>query len=240
MKTKKTFKIVTGVIVFFTLPSILFFLFLFLKYNEDLPQGQQGKEADAIAYKMLDALDFDAYKNTDLIEWTFKKVHHYKWNKSENACSVFWKENKVDLNLNNPSENQAYMHGFKIEGDMGKELIEKAVSYFNNDSFWLVAPYKIFDNGTERRLVTLENNENALLITYTSGGSTPGDSYLWLLEDNGMPKSFKMWTSILPIQGLESSWSNWTKTESGANLPTFHNILFLGIDLTNIKGVTKN
>jgi len=132
------------------------------------------------------------------------------------------------------------MHGFKIEGDMGKELIEKAVSYFNNDSFWLVAPYKIFDKGTERRLVTLENNDKALLITYTSGGSTPGDSYLWLLEDNGMPKSFKMWTSILPIQGLESSWSNWTKTESGANLPTFHNILFLGIDLTNIKGVTKN
>ena len=120
---------------------------------------------------------------------------------------------------------------------MGKELIDKAISYFNNDSFWLVAPYKVFDSGTERRLVDLKNSSNkGLLITYTKGGTTPGDSYLWILDENGMPNSFKMWTSILPIKGLESSWSNWTTTESGAKLPTFHNIFFLRIDITNIKG----
>ena len=235
MKTKKTFKIITGVIVFLTLPSILFFVFMFFKYNEDLPQGKQGSKADELAGKMLEALNFDAYKNTDYIEWTFKNLHHYKWEKSKNSCSVFWKEYKVDLQLNDKSLNKAYIHGFKVEGEIGEELTTKALSYFNNDSFWLVAPYKVFDNGTERRLVELKNGEEGLLITYTTGGTTPGDSYLWSFEDNGMPKSFKMWTSILPIQGLESSWSDWTTTESGAKLPTFHNILFLGIEITNIK-----
>ena len=112
----------------------------------------------------------------------------------------------------------------------------KIISYFNNDSFWLVAPYKVFDKGTQRRLVTLENNKKALLVTYTSGGSTPGDSYLWLLNDSGKPKSFKIWTSILPIDGLEATWTDWTTTESGAQLPSFHKLLIIGLEITDIKG----
>jgi len=39
IKSKKILKIVAGVIIFFTLPSILFFGFLYFKYNEDLPTG---------------------------------------------------------------------------------------------------------------------------------------------------------------------------------------------------------
>jgi hypothetical protein len=237
MKTKKTFKIIAGVIVFFTLPSVLFFVYLFFKYNEPLPSGIQGKNADDLAYKMLDALDNDAFENTNYIEWTFKKRHHYQWEKSKNLCTVFWDDYKVGLNLNNSALNKAYVHGFTIKGDMGKELISKATSYFNNDSFWLVAPYKVFDTGTERRLVKLNDGEEGLLITYKTGGSTPGDSYLWILDKNGIPKSFKMWTSILPIKGLEASWTDWTITESGAKLPTFHKLLFFGIEITNIKGI---
>ncbi|GGK28393.1 hypothetical protein GCM10007962_23330 [Yeosuana aromativorans] len=236
MKVKKTFKIITGFIVFLTLPSILFFVFMFFKYNDDLPTGEQGQQADALAYNMLDALNYDAYKNTNYLEWTFKRKHHYKWKKNESLCSVYWEDYKVDLNLNDKALSKAYVHGFNIESDMGKDLIKKAISYFNNDSFWLVAPYKVFDYGTERRYVTQYNGDPALLVTYTKGGSTPGDSYLWLFDESGKPKSFKMWVSILPLKGLESSWSNWTTTESGAMLPTFHNIFFLGIEITNIKG----
>ena len=236
MKTKKTLKIITGAIVFLTLPSLLFFGFLYFKYNEDLPTGIQGEKADALAYNMLEALDYDAYKNTNSMEWTFKKRHHYKWNKSKNTCEVFWKDYKVYLDLNDNSQSKVYIHGFIIDSDLSDELIEKAIHYFNNDSFWLVAPYKVFDDGVERRLVKTDNNKDALLVTYTSGGSTPGDSYLWLLDDNGKPKAFKMWVSILPIDGLEASWSDWTTTESGAQLPTFHKLLILGLEITNIKG----
>lgn len=236
-KLKKIFKIAAGIIVFFTLPSLLLFGFLYFKHNQDLPIGIQGKEADAIAYKMLDALDFEAYKNTNTIEWTFKKRHHYKWDKANNICEVYWKTYKVVLNLNNIDESSVYIHSFKNESKMAQELIDKALKYFNNDSFWLVAPYKIFDSGVERRLVKTEDNKDALLVTYTSGGSTPGDSYLWLLDGNHKPKAFKMWTSILPIDGLEASWSDWTTAESGAQLPIFHKFLFFGLEITDIKGI---
>lgn len=237
MKSKKTIKITTGILVFLTLPSLLFFCFLYFKYNEDLPTGIQGKEADALAYKMLNTLNYDAYKNTNYLEWTFKKRHHYKWKKDKNTCDVFWKGYKVSLNLTDASKNQAYVHSFKVvDNDLAKELIEKATKYFNNDSFWLVAPYKIFDKGTERRLVTLKNNKKALLVTYKSGGSTPGDSYLWHLDKTGKPTSFQMWVTVLPIDGLKASWSNWVTTESGAQLPNFHKFGIFGLEISHVKG----
>lgn len=101
-----------------------------------------------------------------------------------------------------------------------------------------MAPYKVFDSGVERRLVKTEENKDALLVTYTSGGSTPGDSYLWHLDDTGKPKSYQMWTQILPIEGLEATWENWTTTESGAQLPTFHKLLVLGLELDGVKGLS--
>lgn len=235
-KLKKIFKIAAGIIVFFTLPSLLLFGFLYFKYNQDLPIGNQGKEADAIAHSMLNALNFEAYKNTNTIEWTFKNRHHYKWDKANNICEVYWKSNKVILNLNAIDESSVYIHSFKNESKMAIELIDKALNYFNNDSFWLIAPYKVFDPGVERRLIKTEDNKDALLVTYTSGGSTPGDSYLWLLDENHKPKAFKMWTSILPIDGLEASWSDWTTTESGAQLPVFHKFLFFGLEITDAEG----
>ncbi len=236
MKYKKTFKIIAGIIVFITLPSLLFIGFLYFKYDEDLPNGQQGVEAEALAVKMLDALDFTAYKKTNYIEWTFRNKHHYKWEKDKNICTVYWKDYKVVLHLNEIENSKVYVHNFSVKGDVEKELLEKALEYFNNDSFWLVAPYKIYDPGTERRLIILENGDKGLLVTYTSGGSTPGDSYLWKLDALGKPMSFKMWASVMPLKGLEASWSDWVKTESGAQLPTLHKYLFFGLDMGEVKG----
>ena len=236
MKYKKILKITVVVIVFITLPSLLFFGYLFFKYDEGLPHGDQGVEAEILAVKMLDALNYEAYKKTNYIEWTFKNRHHYKWEKDKNICTVYWKDFKVILHLNAIEQSKVYVHSFTVKGDIEKELLKKAVDYFNNDSFWLVAPYKLYDKGTERRLITLENGDDALLVTYTSGGSTPGDSYLWKLNNNGNPISFKMWVSSLPLKGIEATWNDWITTKSGAQLPNFHKILFLGLEMGEVKG----
>lgn len=236
MKIKKILKIIAGIVIFLTLPSLLFFGFIYYKYNEDLPVGISGEQANALAHKMLLALDHNAYEETNYLEWTFKRRHHYKWQKDEKKCVVQFEDYKVNLDLSDYSKSKVYVHSFEIQGGKQKEILQKAIDYFNNDSFWLVAPYKVFDEGVTRSLVKQPNGEHALLVTYTSGGSTPGDSYLWLLEDSGKPKAFKMWTSILPIQGVEASWSDWATTESGAQLPTYHKLLFLGLEMGDVKG----
>jgi hypothetical protein len=238
-KPKKVLKIIGGVILFFTLPTLLLFAFMYFKYNEDLPIGKEGVAADALAEKMLGSLNAEAYMATDYIEFTFKKRQHFKWNKAENTCEVYWKNFKVNLDLDNHNNSKAFEGESQTEGEARQELIEKAVNLFNNDSFWLVAPYKVFDAGTERRLVKSEGKNDALLVTYTNGGSTPGDSYLWHLDASGKPQSFQMWVDILPIDGLEASWGNWTTTDTGAQLPTFHKFLVFGIEIDDIK-TTRN
>ena len=209
--------------------------YLFIKYNDDLPTGVEGEVADNLARQMENALnksDFDSIGN---IEWAFRNSHFYKWDRTKSECQVIWDEYTVDLNLNSPEQSKAYVHSFQVHNDQARELIEKAVAYFNNDSFWLVAHYKLFDEGVKRTLVTLENGDKALLATYTSGGSTPGDSYLWLLKEDGKPYAYRMWTSILPFKGIEASWDNWMQLDSGAYLPKDHKLLFMTIDMGEVK-----
>ena len=116
MKLKRILKIIGGLIVFFTLPTLLFFGFLYLKYNQDLPQGQQGPEADELARGMLHALNEKAYLNTDYLEWTFKGIHQYKWFKTYGTCEVSWDDMTVTLDLKNHSNSKVFVAGTVYNG----------------------------------------------------------------------------------------------------------------------------
>lgn len=232
---KRILKIILGIIIFFTLPSALLFGYIYFKYNEPLPIAKPSIKADALATKMLNTLNHEAYKSTDYIEFTFKNRHHYKWNKLENTCEVYWKSYQVNLDLNNTTNSNVFVGKQAYNGIEKQTIITKASNYFNNDTFWLVAPYKVFDKGVTRAIAKNDAGQQGLLVTYHSGGSTPGDSYLWHLDQTGKPKSYQMWTSILPIQGFPSSWSDWKTTETGAILPTFHKLSLLGLEITGLK-----
>ena len=228
-------KVLKGIGIFLALIIIVGAIF-YISKNENLPTGIKGEKAEALATKMAKALNYNAYKNAEVLEWSFRNQHFYKWHKSENKVEVSWDKNKVILNTKNLKKSEVFVADKKTEN---KDLIQTATDYFNNDSFWLVAPFKVFDAGVERSIVK-HNDKDALLITYTSGGSTPGDSYLWVLDENGFPTSYKMWTSIIPIGGIEASWSDWKKTEAGFQLPTKHKMNLFGMELDMGKVSASN
>ncbi len=230
MKLKKTIKIALGVFAFITLPSLLFFSYLYFKHHQDLPNGVEGKAADDLATKMLIALNYEAYTSTDYIEWTFKNRRHYKWEKTNNTCEVFWKDYKIRLDLKDHSESKAYVHGFTIEGEMGAELVEKGLNYFQKDIFWLIAPFQVFNSGVRRELATNENGEKGLLVTNKND-----ESYLWLLDDKGKPIRVNMWDSRAPIDGLVAEYGSWQITETGVKLPTFHKVLYTALKISDVK-----
>lgn len=221
---KKFFKIF-GIIIVLIIGFLAIYYFI---NNEALPKGKKGKDADALAIKMFNAINHEAYENTEILKWSFRNKHFYTWHKQENIVHISWDEFKVTLNTKDVEKSELY-----IDGKLSKnqELIQKAQDFFNNDSFWLVAPFKIFDAGTKRSIVKHEGKD-ALMITYTSGGSTPGDSYLWILDDNYFPTAYKMWTSIIPIGGVSGSWSDWKKTEAGIKLPTKHTLSLFGMQIS--------
>lgn len=219
----------------FLLVAGIIALFGFYFYsNEDLPVGSDPERADLLANKVLDAIDNDAWLNTNYIQWTFRGEHHFLWDKRRNFCEVKWENKKVLINLAN-QKGIAFVDGKEADSDLSASLVEEAWGYFCNDSFWLNAPAKIFDDGTKRSIVKLNDGSEGLLVQYTSGGVTPNDSYLWILDENYLPKAYKMWVQIIPVGGLEFSWENYTALNSGAKIAQLHKSKILNIDITNLK-----
>jgi len=229
-------KLLTRIFGIFLLFVLLTVGFIFFVKNEPLPQATPSEEADILANKMLVALGHEAYRNTRYLEWSYRNGNHqYLWDKTMGLVDVSWDETVVHLNLNSPDQSKVVKDENALDGDEKIELVKKALRYFNNDSFWLVGPFKVFDEGTTRSIVTTEDGKTRLLVTYTKGGDTPGDSYLWLLDDSGIPESFKMWVQILPLKGQEASWEGWHRMETGVLLPQLHRIGPLKLDMGTVK-----
>jgi hypothetical protein len=204
----------------------------FFTLNEKKPEGVAGAKAEALAQKMLKAVNHAAWDTTSVIYWTFKGVHKHIWDKKRGFVQVEWDNYKALIRLDN-LDGKVFEGGVPIS-DPAKStpLLYKAWTYFVNDSFWLNPVSKIYDPGTTRKLVTLPDGTEALLVSYTSGGVTPGDSYLWMVDANGLPTSWKMWVKIIPIGGIATTWEDWRELPSGAKVATSHHNKTIGLSLS--------
>lgn len=206
--------------------------------SETKPVGKTGQDADLVAQKMLAAVNKDAWDDTRYLQWTFfRGVNHYFWDKTHDMVEVVWGKNKVLLHTKTLT-GKAYKDNVLVEDiESSKALIDKAWSFFCNDSFWLNPVVKAFDEGTERSMVKLDDGREGLMVEYKGGGVTPGDAYVWILDENGLPSEWKMWVNIIPVGGIGSTWENWTELSTGAKVAIDH--LMFGIadaSLSNVKG----
>jgi len=192
-----------------------------------LPRGgTTGADADALARAMERAVHKDEWDRTGAVRWTFRAVgqtHRLAWDKQRNLAQVSWRNHLVHLDVANKS-GRAWTKGVEQTGKKHDELIEDALKIFFNDSFWLNPVAKLFDDGVTRQKV-LVKGKPALFIKYNSGGVTPGDRYLWLLDENARPVAWRMWVKVLELPGLQVSWEDWRSLPSGAMVATKHRFL---------------
>jgi len=231
---KKTGKVILKTLLAFIAVGFLAFVALKISYSDPIPKGKPGEQADALATSMLEALNYSAYKNTTRLDWTFRGKNSYEWYLQEHMVEVYWNDYHVTYNTRNTSQSKAYLNETPLDGEAKEEALAYAVSNFNNDSFWLVAPFKVFDEGTIRSIVE-EEGKQKLLVQYTTGGTTPGDAYLWELDKDYKPVAFKMWVSILPFDGLEALWYDWKETNGGFWLAYKKSIFGFEVPVTNLK-----
>ena len=197
-----------------------------------------GARADSLANKIMEATAYQAWQNTAVVGWTFAGKNKHIWDRENKRSRVEW-NNTVVIFDHTTMQGKAWKDGEAMEGEKLTELIDEAWNSWANDSFWLNPFEKLYDEGTQRAYVKTEEGADALLITYTTGGNTPGDSYLWIVDEAGLPTAVKMWVSIIPIKGLNVSWDDWQTMQTGAKTASKHKMSLITLELTDLKAAAS-
>jgi len=194
--------------------------------------------ADILADKIMKATHQEQWNKTKVIQWTFgmgKRAHI--WDRERKFDYITWDNHEVWINLVT-KKGIVNLDGVLVEGEEAQEYLDKAWGYWINDSFWLNPIGKFYDDGATRTLVEYKG-DTGLEVSYSKGGLTPGDSYLWLVDSDGLPQAWKLWVSIIPVKGLEFSWEGWQKMHSGVMIATKHHNAVSNVNLLNVKGSTS-
>jgi hypothetical protein len=203
--------------------------------DEKRPVATEGAEAEALTDKLLAAVNKPAYDSLHYLQWTYRGNHHYLWDKQRNLAEVTHGKRRVVLQPDS-LRGLAYEDGKPMEGKAQDDAVQKDLTAFWNDGFWLIAPFKVRDPGTKRGIVVNEDGSKSLMVTYDSGGRTPGDHYLWHLDANGRPTAWQLWVKILPIGGLRFGWEDWQQLPGGAWVASSRTTKLMDLHVDDIKG----
>ena len=167
------------------------------------------------------------------MRWQVQWRRHL-WDRQRGLSRVEWRGNRVLLDTST-KRGRAWHKEVEVTDEPARQkLLDSAYALFINDSFWLNPVVKAFDDGTSRARGTVDG-KRALLVSYASGGLTPGDKYLWILDDNARPLAWRLWVRVLKIGGAQLTWEGWTRLSTGAWVATSHKIL--GIDVVHLGDV---
>lgn len=191
-------------------------------YHHGLPATVAG-DGDALARRMMAAVDADAWARTGAVRWTFFNGDRHLWDRARNLDRFEHGDARVLIDLNT-RRGSATRAGRALAGAELAAALDTAWRRWINDSFWLNPVVKAFDVGVTRAVARGDDGRDALLLSYRSGGVTPGDRYLWMFDASGRPRAWRMWVSVIPIGGLEASWEGWTRLSTGAWVSTMHHM----------------
>ena len=202
--------------------------------SRPLPQGKAGEKAEALTAKIESAINKDAWDRTAAVSFVFTKRgnRHFR-DKRRDLVEVIWGEDPVYRVIYSNKQRDRYLawaDGKPLKGEEAARAMQTAYKHHTNDYFWL-NPYSMLRApGTVRKFV----GEEALLLTFQSGGVTPGDSYLIITDQNGLPQRRQMWVQIIPIKGIEWRCTGWTTTETGARINLKNEGTLLNIGLSEV------
>ncbi len=208
---------------------------LYLAARHPVPRGTPGPQAELLASSMVASVNGLAWVGTGALRWTFPGGRQHLWDRARMYDRMRHGEDVVLVDLTS-RQGRAWHHGVELTGEARRRAVAGGYAAWINDSFWLNPLVKIYDDGVTRSLVTDAHGGHALLVSYASGGLTPGDRYLWIPGANDRPRAWRMWVSALPIPGLEMTWEGWTRLSTGAWVSTVHRGMGLTMRVRDVAG----
>jgi hypothetical protein len=123
----------------------------------------------------------------------------------------------------NTRQGTAFVNGRPVEGDEKLKLLETAYGRFINDSYWLLAPWKVFDPGVHRDYDGEKAGPDGAVcdvikLSFEGVGLTPKDVYwLWITREG---RRMVQWQYVLGGAAEEPTtalWKDW-RTIGGIGL----------------------
>ena len=155
-------------------------------------------KADSVAARLMEAHGADALDSAPYLRFNFavetpqgtRVIGRHLWDRTTGDYRVEWQSgpdsNYVALvNVRNVTDKTpagtAYLNGTELTGTAAEEARREAYGRFINDTYWLLAPLKVFDAGVNRSYLPDSSTaqHDVLHLTFGDVGLTPGDEY-WL------------------------------------------------------------
>lgn len=195
-------------------------------------------KADSVALRLLKAHGADAFASAPYLRFNFgvdtpqgqQVVARHLWDRSTGEYRVEWAtgpdSNYVALvnvrNVENQRpEGTVYLNGTELTGSAAQSAREQAYGRFINDTYWLLAPLKVYDPGVNRQYAADSSTaeHEGLRLTFGEVGLTPGDTY-WLYVSNETGR-LDRWS--MHLQGMDAdeaprsyTWTDYVTLEAPA------------------------
>lgn len=111
---------------------------------------------------------------------------------------------------------QVYLNGEAVDSTANAQRMQEAHQRFVNDTYWLLAPLKVFDAGVNRSYVPDSSTATHDVITLTFGevGLTPGDQYwLYVNKETGRLDRWAFHLQNMP-EDAPPQFFDWTEYET--------------------------
>jgi hypothetical protein len=205
-------------------------------FSHRLPESTPGDAAQALATKIETAVNLKAWYQIPVVSFGFRDRNQHTWDKKRGLDRVVYGKEKDQTEILfhvGSKRGIAFHNGERLTGDEEATAVKDGYARWANDSYWLNPFTKLRDKGVT--LSVPNDDPNSLIVAFSSGGVTPGDTYRFFVGEDGKPDSCEMWVSVLPIKGAKVSWKDW-KDFDGAWLATNHRFSFgISVYLTDIK-----
>ena len=216
--------------------------YIFLLRSNIPKQYEAGKDADITARALQKAVNRSAWTNTGVIRWSLLGNQHL-WDLRRGLIRTRFRDRQAEYEVLFDVDFKRYVVRSKsssgpkanrwvtLSMEEAEPIALEARHYWYRDRFILEPSQSIFDRGVERYAVKVSKDKNSLLVHYRKGGEYPGDTYLWSIDDNGLPSGIRAWSEQLWISGLEMKMDKWRILKTGLRVSTKRTIGPINIDI---------
>lgn len=178
--------------------------------------GNADERAAEVAARVMEALGGEqAWAETRFVSFGFAGSRMHWWDRQTGRHRVegTTQDGEPWLVLENvvSREGEAWFGGQKATGERAAELLENAYGAWINDTYWLLAPYKLRDPGVnlawEAEAALDGRPHDVLALSFDHVGLTPGDRY-WVYVDRETGRVDR-WEYVLEHQPSDAEPTSW-------------------------------